>query len=61
AMYGHTIGSSIGMGYVNAPSLDVPRSWFEEGGYSIEVAGVAVPARASLRPLFDPGSERIHA
>ena len=61
AMYGHTIGSSIGMGYVTAPSVDVPRRWFEEGSYSIEVAGVAVPASASLRPLFDPASERIHA
>jgi 4-methylaminobutanoate oxidase (formaldehyde-forming) len=59
AMYGHTIGSSIGMGYVKAPSVDVPRQWFEEGSYSIEVAGVAVPARPSLRPLYDPGSERI--
>jgi 4-methylaminobutanoate oxidase (formaldehyde-forming) len=61
AMYGHTIGSSIGMGYVKAPSGDVARGWYEEGSYSIEVAGVAVPARSSLRPLFDPGSERIHA
>ena len=61
AMYGHTIGSSIGMGYVKAPSVDVPRQWFEDGSYSIEVAGVACPARASLRPLYDPGSERIHA
>jgi 4-methylaminobutanoate oxidase (formaldehyde-forming) len=61
AMYGHTIGSSIGMGYVKAPTADVPRRWFEEGSYSIEVAGVAVPARPSLRALFDPRSERVHA
>ena len=61
AMYGHTIGSSIGMGYVNAQSVDAPRRWFEEGSYAIEVAGAAVPARASLRPLYDPASERIHA
>jgi 4-methylaminobutanoate oxidase (formaldehyde-forming) len=61
AMYGHTIGSSIGMGYVNAPSVDVPRRWFEEGSYSIEVAGESVPARASLRPLYDPDSERVRA
>ena len=54
AMYGHTIGSSIGMGYVHAPSIDVPRRWFEDGNYSIEVAGVAVAARASLRALLRP-------
>jgi 4-methylaminobutanoate oxidase (formaldehyde-forming) len=59
AMYGHTIGASIGMGYVCAPSPDVPRTWFEEGSFSIEVAGVAIGARASLRPLYDPTSERI--
>jgi glycine cleavage system T protein len=58
AMYGHTIGSSIGMGYVAAPSADFPRSWFEDGTYSIEVAGVAAAARASLRAMYDPTSER---
>ncbi len=61
AMYGHTIGSSIGMGYVKAPSVDVPRRWFEEGDYSIEVAGVAVAARASLGAMYDPTSQRAHA
>ena len=59
AMYGHTIGSSIGMGYVSAPTAEHPRDWFEEGSYSIEVAGVAVPARASLRAMYDPTSVRI--
>ena len=58
AMYGHTIGASIGMGYVEAPSLNCSRSWFEEGDYSIEVAGVDVSARASLRALYDPTSQR---
>ncbi len=58
AMYGHTIGSSIGMGYVCAPSPELPRGWFEDGSYSIEVAGVPVAARASLRALYDPTSER---
>jgi hypothetical protein len=48
------------MGYVSAPSPDHKRDWFEGGSYSIEVAGVAVPARASLRALYDPTSGRIH-
>ena len=59
AMYGHTIGSAVGMGYVHAPSLDHPRAWFEQGAYSIEVAGAAVAARSSLRPLYDPTSARV--
>ena len=46
---------------VHAPSIDVPRRWFEEGNYSIEVAGKVCSARPSLRPLFDPDSERLHA
>ena len=61
AMYGHTIGAAVGMGYVVAPSTDVPRAWFEEGDYSIEVAGVPVPARASLGAMYDPASLRIRS
>jgi len=61
AMYGHTIGASVGMGYVVAQSAVEPRRWFEEGSYSIEVAGVAVPARASLSALYDPQSLRVRA
>jgi 4-methylaminobutanoate oxidase (formaldehyde-forming) len=60
AMYGHTIGVSIGMGYVKAESADVPRGWYVEGSYSIEVAGQAFSARPSLRPLYDPESKRVH-
>ncbi len=58
AMYGHTIGSAIGMGYVTGPDTSTPRNWYEQGEYTIEVAGVQVPARASLRPLYDPTSAR---
>jgi glycine cleavage system aminomethyltransferase T len=61
AMYGHTLGASIGMGYVRAPSASMPRRWFEEGSYSIEVAGVAVAARASLGAMYDPASHRIRS
>ncbi|HZX53958.1 MAG TPA: FAD-dependent oxidoreductase [Ilumatobacteraceae bacterium] len=57
--YGHTVGASIGMGYVCAPSPDVERAWFESGSFTIEVAGDAVGARASLQPLYDPTSARV--
>jgi 4-methylaminobutanoate oxidase (formaldehyde-forming) len=46
------------MGYVTAPAPDTPRSWFETGRYEIEVASERVAARASLRPMYDPKSER---
>ena len=58
AMYGHTIGASIGMGYVHAASADQPRDWFASGCFTIEVAGQAVAARASLQPLYDPSAAR---
>ena len=31
------------------------------GRYEVEVAGVRYPARASLKPLYDPTSARIKA
>ena len=55
--YGHTLGGSIGLGYVNTalvPDLPKPTDDFE-----IEVAGERVPAAASLRPMYDPGNKRI--
>ena len=55
--YGHTLGGSIGIGYVNTalvPEFPNPADEFE-----IEVAGERVPAEASLRPMYDPGNKRI--
>ena len=58
AAYGHTVGCSVALGYVTAPEPGLPRSWFEDGFYEIEVACVRQPARVSLRPMYDPTSER---
>ncbi|ULR50246.1 GcvT family protein [Streptomyces deccanensis] len=57
ASYGHTLGAAVALGWVSAPEA-VHRPWFAEGSYEIEVAGRRVPAQASLRPLYDPKSER---
>ncbi len=57
--YGHTLGGAIGLGYVPCPGespAELLASQFE-----IEVAGVRVPAEASLKPLYDPKSERVKA
>ena len=57
-MYGHTLGGAIGLGYVeNAAGVDA--DYVNAGRYEIEVAGVRYPAKASLRPLYDPASSRI--
>ncbi len=58
AAYGHTLGRTVGLGYVLAPAAGTERSWFTAGSYEIEIAGERIPAQASLRPFYDPTSER---
>jgi 4-methylaminobutanoate oxidase (formaldehyde-forming) len=46
------------LGYVTAPEPGTPPSWYTAGEYEIEIAGQRVPADASLRPRYDPASQR---
>lgn len=55
--YGHHLGAAIGMGYV--PSKGETPADIVASSYEIEVAGVRVAAEASLRPMYDPKSERV--
>ncbi len=55
--YGHTLGGAVGMGYVpceGEKAADVLAS-----SYEIDVCGVKVRAEASLKPMYDPKSERV--
>ena len=56
--FGHTLGASVGLGYVEADG-PVTRDFVSSGDWEIEIAGQRHPARASLRPLYDPKGERI--
>jgi 4-methylaminobutanoate oxidase (formaldehyde-forming) len=56
--YGHSLGGCIGLGYVHIGNGAKPENVLD-GKYEIEVAGVRVPADASLRPMFDPKNEKI--
>jgi glycine cleavage system aminomethyltransferase T/glycine/D-amino acid oxidase-like deaminating enzyme len=58
AAYGHTLGRTVALGYVTAPEPGTPASWYRGGNYEIEIAGERVGADASLRPLYDPASQR---
>ena len=58
AMYGHTLGASVALGYIEHPE-GVSREFVESGNYEIEVARERCAARASLRPLYDPGGRRV--
>ena len=57
-MYGHTIGTSLGMGYVFHED-GVSSDFIESSIFEIEVAGERFKARASLKPFYDPTSERV--
>ena len=59
-MFGHTIGSCIGLGYVHHKE-PITADWIESGKYEIEVATERFAARASLNPFYDPKSLRIKA
>ena len=57
-MFGHTIGTAIGMGYVTHDA-GVTNAWINSGTYDIDIAGERFPARASLQAFYDPARERI--
>lgn len=56
--YGHHLGAAIGLGYVPCEP-GTPPSVLLESSYEIEVAGKRIAATPSLKPLYDPKSERI--
>ena len=56
--YGHTLGGSVGLGYVEVED-DITRDYLDSGSFAIDVAGVHVPAKASLGAMYDPRAERM--
>jgi glycine cleavage system aminomethyltransferase T len=57
--YGHTLGAAVGLGYVpckGEKAADVLASKYE-----IDVAGTKFEAEVSLKPMYDPKSERVKA
>jgi len=55
--YGHALGGAMGLGYVpcsGEKAADVLASTYE-----IDVMGTKVRAEASLKPMYDPKSERV--
>ena len=56
--YGHSVGRSVGMGYVRAADA-IDRAYVLSGTYELEVATERVPAEVTLSPLYDPGMDRV--
>ncbi len=58
--YGHTLGGAVGLGSVeNEDGVSV--DFVKSGSYEIMVAGERYPAKASLRPMYDPKGERVRS
>ena len=56
--YGHTLGRSVGMGYVtHADGVDA--GFVRAGRWELEIAMERVPAAAHLEPPYDPTSARV--
>jgi 4-methylaminobutanoate oxidase (formaldehyde-forming) len=58
AMYGHTLGGTVALGYV-AHAQGVSDAFVTGGRYMIDAGGVRYPASVSVTPLYDPGNTRI--
>ncbi len=59
AAFGHTIGRSIGLGYVTRQDGPVTADWLAAGRYEVEVGLERLAAAASLRAPYDPTNGRI--
>jgi 4-methylaminobutanoate oxidase (formaldehyde-forming) len=60
-MFGHTLGSAVGLGFVQGDGGDCTPDYVLSGTYEIEVARERFPARAFLKPAYDPTNARIKA
>ncbi len=59
ASYGHTLGGAVGLAMIEGGDTAVDAAFIESGTWEVEIAGVKYPAKASLKPLFDPENKRI--
>lgn len=56
--YGHTLGGSVGLGYVHHPD-GVDQDFLDSGKIEIDVGGERIPAQASLTALYDPRAKKM--
>jgi glycine cleavage system aminomethyltransferase T len=60
--YGHTLAASVGLAMVALLPGEqgvLDQGWLDTGRWEVDVAGQLQPACVSLRPLYDPRSERV--
>jgi 4-methylaminobutanoate oxidase (formaldehyde-forming) len=60
--YGFTLGGAMGMGFVEGDESEGASTEFiNSGNYEIDIADERYPARASLRPMYDPNNEKVRS
>ena len=57
--FGHTIGKSIGLGYIE--SENITTDFVKSGEYELELSTERHPASVSLKPPYDPKNERVRS
>ncbi len=58
AAYGFTLGGAVGLAMIEAGE-PVTGEYLESGVWEVEIVNRRYPATVSLRPLYDPTSERV--
>jgi glycine cleavage system T protein len=58
-MFGHTVGKSLGFGYVENRGERIDAGFVNSGRYEIEIAGDRVNAEITMRPFYDPTNRRV--
>ena len=61
ASYGWTLGGAVGLAMVSGGGVPVTPDWLRSGTWEVDVAGTRHPVEVSLRPMYDPTSERVKA
>jgi glycine cleavage system aminomethyltransferase T len=55
--YGHTLGGAVGLAMIAGDPVDA--DYIKEGEWEVQIADRIYPAEVSLRPMYDPGMEKI--
>jgi len=58
ANYGHTLGCSVAMGYVESDE-GISKEYVKDGSYQIELMGQKYTAQASLSAFYDPKGTKV--
>jgi glycine cleavage system aminomethyltransferase T/glycine/D-amino acid oxidase-like deaminating enzyme len=59
ASYGWTLGGAVGLAMIECGGAPIDQAWLDAGDWTVQIGDRIVPARASLRPFYDPASKRV--